>query len=379
MQDKLETLTTLAYAAALDDEKWGDFLQACSNLAGGGIRTCLTGYDLDARIDLGARQFGYDPDFERSYADYYFEKDFLAQKMLAAGPGQLVTYGDVWNDSALRATEFYDDWVRPQEDITGGCSVFLFKQERRLFAFSGSIRAKDADRLEAPWQRVVQHVTPHLRQAFEIARTLAGAEIEKQALVNVDDPAKAGCLVVTRARRILFANSRAKALLEAGDVIQTNSGQRLAFADARWEHLFTAATSKNGALLRQPQTINLHDTDNEPFLTCRIAPLTIEGLEYRPYGILFGDGEPCFLVTLSGRRDTPDISTQLRMRFRLTIHESQVAVHLAAGLSAKEIAELRGTRISTVRNQIHAAMGKMGARRQSDIVGTVASMRLGDE
>ena len=375
MDRNLATLTTLAYAAALDDGKWATFLQACSELAGGGIRTCLTGYDLDARIDLGVRQFGYDPEFEQTYADYYFERDFLAAKMLTAGAGQLVAYGDVWSDPTLRATEFYDEWVRPQENITGGCSVLLFKQERRLFAFSGSIRAKDTEKLEVPWKRVVRQVMPHLQQAFEIARTLAGAEIEKRALVNVRDPATAACLVVTRSRRIVFANPHAEALLERGDVIRSIAGQRLTFTAAEWERHFAAAASQADNSAHQPQTFNLHEADNDRALICRIAPLVVEGLEYQPSGILFGDGEPCFLVTLSRRQGIFDVSSELCSRFGLTPNESRVAMHLAAGSSAREIAELRGTSVSTVRNQIHAAMSKMGARRQSDIVGIVATMR----
>ncbi|MCC5781015.1 helix-turn-helix transcriptional regulator [Nitratireductor sp. B36] len=375
MQHKLDTLTKLAYAAALDAGKWSSFLQACSDLAGGGVRTCLTGYDLDAHIDLGARQFGYDPAFEQTYADYFFERDFLAGRMLSAGAGQLVSYGDVWRDPALRRTEFYDDWVRPQEDITGGCSALLFKQERRLFAFSGSIRAKDTERLEAPWQEIVRHMLPHLQQAFEIARTVAGAEIEKKALVNVVDPASAGCLVVTRSRRIVFANQQAETLLETGDVIRCDLRHRFAFASETWQRHFSAIIAKSDGSFRQPQTFSISNSDGKPSLTCRIAPLATEELEYRPSGILFGNEEPCFLFTLAGRSDSPDVAVLLCETFGLTPNEARVVVHLAGGLSPKEIAELRGTSISTVRNQLHAAMGKMEARRQSDIVGMVTAMR----
>jgi DNA-binding CsgD family transcriptional regulator len=371
----LEMLTMLAYSAALDDKKWSIFLRACSDMAGGGVRTCLTGYDLDARIDLGAQQFGYDPDFEKSYIDYYFERDFLAEKMLSAGSGQLVDYSRLWNDPTFRTTEFYNDWVRPQEDITGGSSVLLFKQHRRLFAFSGSIRAKDINHLETPWNRIVQHVTPHLQQAFEIARTLAGSKIEKQALVNVRNPSAVGCLVVTRNRRVIFTNEHAETLIEKGDVIRCNLEQRLSFLDEKCEVQFSAAISKSGALFHEPQTINIYNTDNEPFLTCRIAPLAAEDLEYLPYGILFGNDEPSFLITLAEHSDVLCVTTRLYEKFSLTPNEARVAIHLASGLSPKEIADFRGTSISTVRNQIHAAMSKMNARRQSDVVGIIATMR----
>ncbi|EKF16840.1 helix-turn-helix transcriptional regulator [Nitratireductor pacificus] len=366
-------LTTLAYGAALDDEKWDAFLEACSDVVGGRVRTCLFGYDADARIELGARQFGYDPAFQQSYVDYYSEKDFLAARLMNEGPGQLLSYGELWGDRSLRRTEFYDDWVRPQEDITGGCSVLLFKQDKRLFAFSGSIRSCDSVRLEKPWQRMVTHLAPHLRQAFEVARTLAGAKLEKQSLVNVLDPSTAGCMVLTRDRRIVFTNACAEAMLDAGEIVRSDFRRRLFFAKPAWEQHFTRALAQGP--LGEPQTLRLRDGQQLPTFTCRIAPLGTEEAGGRPSGILFSREEPCFLLTLSQEREMPDIAARLHARYQLTPHETQVVLHIATGLSAREISEKRGTSVYTVRNQIHSAMSKMEARRQSDIVRLVETMR----
>ncbi|WP_025029923.1 helix-turn-helix transcriptional regulator [Nitratireductor aquibiodomus] len=372
MEDRLAILTTLAYGAALDDEKWDAFLQACSDLVGGGVRTCLFGYDADARIELGARQFGYDPAYQLSYAAYYSQKDFLAARLMEEGPGRVVPYGEVWNDFGLRNTEFYDDWVRPQEDIIGGCSVLLFKQEKRLFAFSGSIRSRDSDQLERPWQRIVTYLTPHLRQAFEVARALAGAELEKKAMVNVQNPARTGCLVVSRDRRIVFANRQAENMLDSGELVRSDFRQRLLFADPTWDQRLGQILASR--ILTTPQTLRLLNDLPTPFI-CRIAPLGSDDLGTRSSGMLFGREEPCFLLTISQEHDVPDIGERLRNRFGLTPHEAQVVLHVSSGLLAKEISEIRGTSVHTVRNQIHNAMSKMEVRRQSEIVRIVAAMR----
>lgn len=373
MKDRLETLTMLAYGAALDDRKWGAFLQACSDLVGGGVRTCLFGYDMEARIELGARQFGYDPAFEQSYVDYYSEKDFFAARLMKRGAGELVAYEDVWSEAGLRGTEFYHDWVRPQEDITGGCSVLLFKQDKRLFAFSGSIRSQDTEWLETPWQQIVRHLTPHLRQAFEVARVLASADLEKRALVNVQDPAAAGCIVLTRDRRIVFANANAEAMLSSGEVIRSDFRQRLVFRDAGCEGNFAHALS--GGATMEPQALRIHDAAGGADIVCRIAPIGPGDIGHRPSGILFGREEPRYLLTIARGHLVFDAAAQMRGRFGLTPHETQVVLHVASGLSAREIAEVRGTSVYTVRNQIHSAMSKMDVRRQPEIVRIIEAMR----
>ncbi|WP_367718279.1 PAS and helix-turn-helix domain-containing protein [Nitratireductor sp. GISD-1A_MAKvit] len=373
MEDRLKTLTLLAYGAALDDRKWGLFLKACSDLAGGGVRTCLFGYDMHARIELGARQFGYDPAFEQSYVDYYSEKDFFAARLMEHTAGQLVAYEDIWSEMSLRGSEFYNEWVRPQEDITGGCSVLLFKQEKRLFAFSGSIRSRDSDRLETPWQRIVTQLTPHLQQAFEMARVLASAELEKRALVNVQNPAAAGCIVLTRNRRIVFANANAEAMLSSGTVIRSDFRQRLLFQDAGCEGRFAHALA--GGALEKPQTIRILDRAGGPATVCRIAPIGSDDIGHRPSGILFGREEPRYLLTIARDQQVVDIAARVRDSFGLTPHETQVVLQLSSGLSAREIADIRGTSVYTVRNQIHSAMSKMNAHRQSEVVRVVEAMR----
>lgn len=378
MEDELGRLAALAYGAALDDRKWERFLQDCAGIMGGGIRTCLFGYDADSRIDLGARQHGYDPRFERSYAAYYAEKDVLAAKMLAERTGEVTPYSALWSDAERRRSEFYNDWVRPQEDITGGCSVLLFQDERRLFAFSGSIRARDAERLERPWQRMVATLTPHLRQAFEIARTLAAAELEKHALVNVSDPATAACLAITRDGQIVFANPQADRMLDAGAAIRCDFQRRLVFAPPGWHRRFAAALRRSSAASPpEPQTLHLSSDESGLALICRIAPLAADKLDYRPSGLLFDCAEPCLLVTLSRRREDSDLPSRLRRRFGLTPQETEIVQQVAAGLSARAIAEGRGTSVHTVRNQIQSALGKMQVHRQIDIVRLVEGMRRG--
>ena len=61
---------------------------------------------------------------------------------------------------------------------------------------------------------------------------------------------------------------------------------------------------------------------------------------------------------------------------RLTPAEARVAVQLANGSNAKQIARGGGTALSTVRSHIRQAMEKTGVRRQADLIRLLAGLAL---
>jgi DNA-binding CsgD family transcriptional regulator len=63
--------------------------------------------------------------------------------------------------------------------------------------------------------------------------------------------------------------------------------------------------------------------------------------------------------------------------FKLTPSETRVAKHIAAGASARQIADHHGVAMSTVRSQIRTVFDKMGVRRQSELVALLAALPVG--
>lgn len=61
--------------------------------------------------------------------------------------------------------------------------------------------------------------------------------------------------------------------------------------------------------------------------------------------------------------------------FGFTPAEATAAAALCAGASPKEIAEIRGVRVSTVRTLLQRAQEKAGAASLRDLVGVLAALR----
>ncbi|MAS05329.1 MAG: helix-turn-helix transcriptional regulator [Ahrensia sp.] len=369
-------LTSLIYGAALDEAKWDVFLERLAHTSGG-VRTSMFGCDFETNTDLGARESGYDPDFMRSYHDYYFAKNAWADGLLAGTVGVPTLGRSICSHEELCRTEWYNDWVRPQEDILGGGGVVLFKENRRIFLIGGNIRSRDIDRLEEPWMELMALLAPHLRQAFEMMRTITGRALQQQAHAGAPGPVTSGCFAVTGDRRIVHADRAGEMLLESGDLLRRDLGGRLVLA--QWSHertfqdnLAAVAASE----LHHPVAFDLAGGDNETVHTCRIAHVMPGLLPYPGPGLLFGSDEPLFLVAVSSQNTTDRSPLDiLGERYGLTAHEMKTVIRLADGLSPREIADERSVSIHTVRNQKKSAMTKMGVRSQIEIGRLVESLR----
>ena len=369
-------LTSLIYGAALDEAKWDVFLDSLSRAAGD-IHTQMFGCDFDTNTDLGVRQTGYDPDFMRSYHDYYFDKNAWAEGLLAGQVGVPALARSLCSIEDLQKTEWYNDWIRPQEDIHGGGGVLLFKEDRRIFVLGGNIRSGDVDRLEQPWMELMSLLTPHLQQAFEFMRTMTGRALHQQAHAAGADPVTSGCLAVTANRRIVHADRAGEMLLERGDLVRRDLVGRLVFAQWPHERTFQGKLAEVAASeLHHPAAFELADGVDEEIHICRIAHVMPDLLPYPGPGLLFGADEPLFLIAISSHsaadRSPLDI---LGERYGLTAHEMKTVIRLADGLSPREIADERSVSIHTVRNQKKSAMTKMGIRRQVEIGRLVESLR----
>jgi DNA-binding CsgD family transcriptional regulator len=96
----------------------------------------------------------------------------------------------------------------------------------------------------------------------------------------------------------------------------------------------------------------------------RIPNLTIDALAPCQAMIAFSDPED---------RLMPSVAT-LRECFALTDAEARLAVQVASGLTLEDVARRSSISKITARNQLAAAMKKIGVRRQAELVATVSAM-----
>lgn len=369
-------LTQLIYAAALDPKYWTTFLEATTKVSGG-ISTHLFGQDSETNTCLGILHAGYDPAFMQSFNDYYGDKNSWATNFFKFDTGKTVHCELMCPDKSLVKTEFYSDWILPQEDIHTGGGVILFKDQTRMFSLGGNIRRKDSHKLTAPWLRLVTALTPHLQQAFEISRTISGLSLEKLALIETGSSYSAAVFAVTQNRSILYANKNGWDLLESGELVNLGASPKETFAftslDLSYQFSTLLAHCKHSTL-KHTISYNTTTAAGKEWL-CRIVEIIPDMLDFSPIGILTDKQDPFFLITIAAVDTSIDVLARLNSRYAVTTKEAQVALLLTDGNSLHEIAHIENKSIHTIRNQLKAVMHKTGVKKQSELVLLIERLR----
>jgi len=194
-------------------------------------------------------------------------------------------------------------------------------------------------------------IYPHLaRAAMFAARTdferVKGAV---DTLASVGLPAVA----VTPTRRVVIAND---AFSRASHAWTTRGGNRLALYDSVADEMVGSALASIDQLHTQRSVPLRTELGGAITSVVQIVPIR------RAANDIFGSSSAILILSeLKGRTAS---ATLVHSLFDLTPAEIAVAQSIAAGLSAKQVAQATGRSIATVRNQLKSAMSKTGTTRQ---------------
>jgi DNA-binding CsgD family transcriptional regulator/quercetin dioxygenase-like cupin family protein len=176
----------------------------------------------------------------------------------------------------------------------------------------------------------------------------------------------AGIVVIDRARRILFSNDVAEAVLES-DVTLFEKNQRLltriAAVELRLKAAMRAATGSPDALYSQPQILSLPRRSGLPLLVL-IVPVPLGSPE-----------DPAVLMLFWAPESVPVLpSSMLQQLFDLTPSEALTALATYAGETPAEIARGRRRSITTIRTLLSRVFAKCGVQRQAELIRLLAGI-----
>lgn len=372
MSDRLTTealanLTARIAAAAISPALWQDVMDCMARLSGG-VRTHFFGHDRRTRHVLFEAFGNYDPEAIRSYMDYYWQTNPKLALIGAKPIGLVCRSLELIPASEILGGEFYDGWMRPQEDAYCGGGTTLFRDPDRFIFIGGDIRARDQARLEDNWCRLVGLITPHLQHALTINRTLDQHRIA--VLARDQMYPEAATFVLGPTGQLLHANERAEALVERGSPIGCDTRGKI-FASGTGSSAFVdmlAAFAAGHRLVNHSFSLRSRDGTEWRLRSLLFEPGKI-GLS--PLGLLGTAETRCLLLVLSEANVIDSRAERIAADLNLTQSEAIIALSLADGQTLEEIAARRDVSIHTVRNQVKSALSKTGCRRQAELVAEV--------
>ncbi|KAF0676909.1 helix-turn-helix transcriptional regulator [Profundibacterium mesophilum] len=370
MQDTTayDALINRLFETTLDTAAWEDIPRLLEALAPG-VRTQVFGIDSQDRgVNIATGAWGYDPYYADAFTTHYSHQNPWAKSFTTAEIGKPISAGEMYPEADLLRTEFYHDWVRPQEDIRGGGGIILDRTKRTNLLIGGNIRQRDRDRIEADWLALLARLAPLMRHAWTLGRTLATARLERDLLAA--QPAVDPTLILLDIeRRPGFTNMRGARMLEAGDILRHAPDGRVSFRDDQAQRRLAALSRSRPTPYRAADFLLPGGRGQR----VRMSHFDPAGISSPALALMLDISRPGVLVVLSDDRN--DLSPRdVAVTLGLTGAEGEVAFALYSGRGTDEIAQARGVGPGTVRNQLKSIFVKTGTGRQSELVSLIAAL-----
>lgn len=364
-QPSEDQLIGCLHQAALDRAGWQAFVSALEQVFGG-AKASIHGATGPKNAPFLSVSGSFDPTFARSYVAHYQRINPFMPLSAALPPGRARVSPMDLPDEKLRRTEFYNDWLRPQDDLSLAVALKSRPYHDRTVVLSLNIRRQDGDQVALRAQQMLDRLEPHVSHAFQVAEIISsmsarhgqpkGHHGEAGGLLMMDD-------------RLSLIWAEPDAILQDGEVFRLNPFHKVTFRDSavqEWAKAVCQTSGKTGRLSCVAQTadgwqIRFVSAEENPRL-----PSPFFG------GTSFAGPRNLFLLSKPRQAAPPQMV--LQVRFGLTSTEAEIATAIAKGRSTNEIAAERQVSHHTVRNQVRAVLDKMDARHRIDVTRMLMQM-----
>jgi DNA-binding CsgD family transcriptional regulator len=272
----------------------------------------------------------------------------------------------------LQTTPFYRDWMRPQ-GLLHHCSATLFREDDTVACIE-LYRANGRPAFQREDLGPLQRLAPHIRQALEIKRDLAGLGAASTLVGIVGRLGQSP--VVKDAQRRLYrgtADERDGAADQLTDDLDDNTPEIEAAESDRNSAMATVTPDSYRPAIAFSQPLDNEHIKAEAKRRRRWLPLVLPGEK----GVRIRARPPAAIPVQAedGLDDTNEVL--LRRLFDLTRSESRVAELLAAGRSVPDVARQLGVGINTVRTHLQRVYLKTGSHHQGELVALLLSGSVG--
>jgi DNA-binding CsgD family transcriptional regulator len=363
-----------AYEAAAEPDLWPGFLHALADATDceGTVVWLHDTADSSARMRDTNTSFvsnvRVEPAFLESYAAHYTRVNVLLAALNKIPEGTVMNSSAVIEDAELRATEYYDGWLRPQGVgyLLGGP---VLKRDSTVAMVSLSRPQRHGPFPEGQLQ-LMHLLMPHLRRACLLHQRLTRLRGECSAGLAVLDLLPTPVWLLGGDGRLLFANQAGRELDALHDGLWVHADGHPTATDSRDRQaldrcIASTIASGRGRSLASRGALSIHRHRRSGHLQVLLYPLCRDT-------ILAGSAAAMFIL----EPDTslvPDVDL-LRTFYGLTPAEARLTCELARGETVESYSEHHQLSANTVRTHLKRALSKTGTHQQSQLVSVVAKL-----
>lgn len=357
------------YEAAHNAPHWEVALTGIAN-ALNGTSTVISVLDPATLTDSVQVIIREDPANVDSYQRYYHRINVHAAEAAKYDAGHVVSGDAILSTQELIKTEFYNDFLRPQDLFhILGC---VLAKEKNLHGVFTTYRSKNSEAFGPEEERLVELLYPHLQRACRFGNEMSILKAHGSAAEALD----VGVIAISWDASVLSCNAFGSKILEAADGLTLADGMLAVNASPpKVLHNFLQATLAlcRRSTLTAPHAIGIARPSGLRSYILRSMPV------HNPGGTIRGRNVPAALLfILDPECGLGDIESILQDVFGLSSTEAALAALMASEGDLTQVCEQMHVRKSTARTHLQSVFRKLDVTKQAQLTSKVQQMgRLG--
>jgi DNA-binding CsgD family transcriptional regulator len=269
----------------------------------------------------------------------------------------------------LFASEFYHDWVKPQDDICEGVAMVLGHSGGNTISLAANVPRRAADELLPVWVDTFKSLVRPLSLVTSMQMLRNDLQHQNKNLEMLLAGMTDGAFLLSGKAHVLFCNRTAKTML-----VQQKSLRLLPNHDLEFTEVVVQGNRLSNVLLSE-----LINRGWRKFALARgdlHKPRIVSIIQLAGYGPMMGQTLPRYLLVVKdpdAKIDLPHPSVVEEL-LGLTVAEARVALQLAVTSNTSEVASQLKLSPNTVRNHISSILHKTSFTRSSEIASFVRSL-----
>jgi DNA-binding CsgD family transcriptional regulator len=360
---EIRDLIRLIYECSVDPCLWPGFLAAYAKAVNAEAASLSVMDQKNYHGNLTA-SYEIDPYWERRYTEHYAGVNvWLHGTSLFRAPGTIAGTEQAIRDGELEKTEFYQDFLRPQNHFYALCGVLT--REDSVISLLATLRSKARGPAPRAEQAATGELIPHLQTALRLQHRVAGMDSRLEFASAALDFVP-GCLIITdSAGRIVHMNRRAEAFLKSDSGLWADADGLRAGSPGQTALLREFIARAAGTILadgRHPGGVIEVGRAGSLTLKLQVTPLATTSSSR-------SDRRPAVAIFIADDQAVVHPEAKLLgALLDLSPAEARLTAALVRGETIQQYAKDSGVKVSTARTLIGRVFTKTGTSRQVELV-----------
>lgn len=360
--------------ATFGDGCWLTVVEEISKKIPGGMAALINQDAVTNSLNY-KMQVGLDDFYYNSYVEYYHDINSW-MKIWENNPCGLVktTAEHIPRPrQQCEATEFFQDWLRPQKNYDAGAGVKVSAGSREMLILTVNYPYNLSPSYDGPFTRFLELLSPVFKRNIDFAKEISATSSDSLSRGAVLNRGDAIAFVVDDRMKLREANEAAdRAFRKKHPFTCRNSRVELSGAQTsaviRDRIRKMAAGEAAGA-----DPVTYYDGDGAWLIKIYPLPATRSS---RNTPLL--EAVPLFLVLAKNiaASEGPGDLPSWKHLFGLTDAEVRLCLKLAAGLTLKDAADQTGVTFETARHRLKTIFRKTEISRQSELIAMIERSRM---